>query len=480
MIEISDHIYTMPCNIIVIPNLIRIHIQAFRFSRNNYNMSDFVNWDDSDMDLSVLLGEYTEYEVDRNSDSTSDDCHSKVQKTGENRRPGKTFAALYRCPLCSKDYGSISGFRGHVIKAHGRSDLRAPDYKLTSETQQTIPTTPPTLTSSSNQVFFSTEQLQGCMLESVRNSLNAIAHNEIHKSDLACEGKMCDIASLLSGSESCLAQITDHLTPTFVTLFSGLGKSSSFVASREQMWAQFHRVRTDTKFCDQLHDVIKLHTQESDWNVHMLSQCLLDELVDAVCTKFISSIQSDAEHEAKDLTSAENETLFYICGFLIRAITKHSGIESKVAKTLRHLCITSQDTSSAFMTKFRVWTETVNRGGLKVSGDNFFFLVRKMEIICRHQVDTSNLNANSLCVDRLKDSILKDTTVLFYWDKLVTSSEEEKLSILESIADLFLKLRGRAVVQHIRRQTQKRNASTPKRAKKGKKSNSLRKRLREH
>lgn len=66
--------------------------------------SDFISWDDEDLNLEVLLGEYTDYEpVSEKDDDSTKVPHSNV----------------YICPECKKTFRSIAGFRGHVMKKHG-------------------------------------------------------------------------------------------------------------------------------------------------------------------------------------------------------------------------------------------------------------------------------------------------------------------------------------------------------------------------
>ena len=63
-----------------------------------YKQGDFFSWDD-DLDLDMLLGDYTCDELENSSD-------------------GKDTVCVYQCPQCNKEYRSISGFRGHVLKKH--------------------------------------------------------------------------------------------------------------------------------------------------------------------------------------------------------------------------------------------------------------------------------------------------------------------------------------------------------------------------
>ena len=86
-------------------------------------MSDFLHWD-NDIDLDILLGDYTEYDPDpSNSEPSDEECISAKKKKilTENK-------TLYKCPVCDKNLKTISGFRGHVSKQHGKN-LRASDHR---------------------------------------------------------------------------------------------------------------------------------------------------------------------------------------------------------------------------------------------------------------------------------------------------------------------------------------------------------------
>ena len=73
-----------------------------------YSKSDFFHWDDDDLDLHDLLGEYT---------CSSDDSENvkpvimKVKVTES--------AGIYQCSECVKTYKTMTRFRGHMISKHG-------------------------------------------------------------------------------------------------------------------------------------------------------------------------------------------------------------------------------------------------------------------------------------------------------------------------------------------------------------------------
>lgn len=80
--------------------------------------SDFVRWEDVDLDFH--LGQCTDDEmcVDSSSDSEA-----------ENRPPPKvpkksSATCTYVCPICQKGLKTVGGFRGHVAKQHNNPHLK--------------------------------------------------------------------------------------------------------------------------------------------------------------------------------------------------------------------------------------------------------------------------------------------------------------------------------------------------------------------
>lgn len=75
-------------------------------------MSDFLSWD-TDLDLDLLLEEYTEYDP---TDSGSDDydCSTAKKKKTNTSATQPSTLTQYQCPVCAKTLKTISGFRGHT------------------------------------------------------------------------------------------------------------------------------------------------------------------------------------------------------------------------------------------------------------------------------------------------------------------------------------------------------------------------------
>ena len=81
----------------------------------SYGKGDFLSWDDDDLNLDLLLGEYTCSELE-----VSDDETVEVQKKQPQTSPEKT----YQCSECTHTYSSISGLRGHLNKKHGIRNVK--------------------------------------------------------------------------------------------------------------------------------------------------------------------------------------------------------------------------------------------------------------------------------------------------------------------------------------------------------------------
>ena len=94
-------------------------------------MSDFLSWD-TDLDLDLLLREYTEYDP-IGSGSDDYDCSTAKKKKINTSATQPSALTQYKCPVCAKTLKTISGFRGHTQKQHGQN-LRASDHHRIAST----------------------------------------------------------------------------------------------------------------------------------------------------------------------------------------------------------------------------------------------------------------------------------------------------------------------------------------------------------
>ena len=84
-----------------------------------YSKSDFLDWD-QDLDLDLLLGDYTHDELQSSSDDEVK-CAPKVKVV---KSKAKVSNKIYKCDVCDKSYSSISGIRGHMRAKHGVQNVK--------------------------------------------------------------------------------------------------------------------------------------------------------------------------------------------------------------------------------------------------------------------------------------------------------------------------------------------------------------------
>ena len=86
----------------------------------------------------------------------------------------------------------------------------------------------------------------------------------------------------------------------------------------------------------------------------------------------------------EDITVSVNDQsiLFYIAGFIIKALKKRYYVVSSKNLTIIDKLVSHSD-SSSFVTSYSEWFNKQDRGGLQKPSDNFFLLVRELEYIVR-------------------------------------------------------------------------------------------------
>ena len=89
-----------------------------------YSKNDFFHWD-RDIDLDLLLGEYTnsEFEIDLSDEEVVTADRNKVTTSGKKRKTENTDKQ-FKCSECDTFYSSVTGIRGHVQKKHGITRVR--------------------------------------------------------------------------------------------------------------------------------------------------------------------------------------------------------------------------------------------------------------------------------------------------------------------------------------------------------------------
>ncbi|KAK6196392.1 hypothetical protein SNE40_001626 [Patella caerulea] len=396
--------------------------------------TDYIHWDDSDMDLEDLLGEFTEHDDDRVRDDTSSDDQNARLAGEENIRPVQT----YICPVCKKIYKTIRGFRGYVNITHNMPDLKAHENRTNKE--QCIDTDKSEKGDGSPLRIF--EFFQTILIESILLTLTQITSSRV----LSEKRRNINLIGVKI-SESCEAKtkIQEFLENPLFSIFSKLGVGLSMGSDREHMCKSFHVLRLDDKFCSDFSRLIifanaDLHTR------HSFIQSFLQKLVTVLLQTTNRSIEKSSEVEPTDISFSDQSVLFYIAGFIVHALNNKKIVCEKFVSA----------TGEKYIRKFQSWSDRINRGGLKIPSDNFYLLIRNMECEMRKHVNLEKLSSTTLLCLKLKEILMTNFMVKFYWEKFnYEESERKGMYVLKTIIDIFLKVRGNATTKFIKRCIQK-------------------------
>lgn len=113
--------------------------------------------------------------------------------------------------------------------------------------------------------------------------------------------------------------------------------------------------------------------------------------------------KSVSTKEQEGLSDQDQSILCYICGFIIRRLSK--GYQTKCSS--KRQCIQRlklKTPNSTFVARFSNWKTKSDHGGIHTPCDKLFLLVREFETVLRKLVNLDDLSSTSLHCDRLKES----------------------------------------------------------------------------
>ncbi|XP_076084494.1 uncharacterized protein LOC143055246 [Mytilus galloprovincialis] len=350
----------------------------------------------------------------------------------------------YKCPDCDKILKSISGFRGHTSRQHGKQ-LKATDHKANKP-----------------DVLVHVQEKENTHSSTPQISIDEIFPNAYLSTFKALED---DPMIALFGSTDFLPilQVSKHkpkVEEFFFIAFCAIFKDNASItieADRETIFSSFHRIRlSDTLQTGGITLFQSLGFMDSSVITNFVQTFLL-ELMNQVLKEHLSKKMKQTQAFDNSLTDNDQKILFYIAGFIIQALHKRYN-KLKVSSLKEEKLLPANPLKK-------------DRGGLKFPTDNFYLLVRHMEIIVRQSVNLDNLSASSLCKDSLKEKIMDAFMVKHYASELFPASDNT-LCLMEDIVNVFLTVRGNAVSKLHRRKLAKSNKQNVK--KPSKPSSSLR------
>jgi hypothetical protein len=106
-----------------------------------------------------------------------------------------------------------------------------------------------------------------------------------------------------------------------------------------------------------------------------------EDIVGEHFTEQIKLVKSDSEKEQSTVSVNDQSILFYIAGFIIKALKKRYYVVSSKNLTIMDRLVSHSD-SSWFVNSYSEWFNKQDRGGLQKPSDNFYLLVRRVKEHC--------------------------------------------------------------------------------------------------
>lgn len=258
---------------------------------------------------------------------------------------------------------------------------------------------------------------------------------------------------------------------------------------RENLFRRFHELRLSSDLRD-MEVILQQANCPFPDNINNFLQVFMMELTSSLLKNFAHTMKNKSNEETETLSENDQKVLFYVSGFVIHALKKRYSKISEEQGRLQMLNVmdsmTAKQCDEDFLKKYRSFLEKKNRGSLQHPCDNFFLLLRSMEIVVRKST-SGKLSSHTLNKCALKEHIMENYMVKHYMEKLFpiteTGDENDEFtkspsSYLEDIISVFLTVRGFAIARVERNRIAKINKST-KQSTSNKAGNSFRHALKE-
>ena len=274
------------------------------------------------------------------------------------------------------------------------------------------------------------------------NIINDINNDPILSASYAKRGKdILSCASFLKQSQSYKDTMKSRLCMLSCLPSTG---TATLQSMKEHIYHQYH-----TKFVSEIHD-LDLGVEYKDPNILFSTTLIITErfiqgMLNAK-TKSISSSCLQLDSNSKQ----DEEVLMYISGYIIKCIKKKSVHSPNMDEVITNFLLLSDKASEHNVP--REWTVKLDRGGLCHPSDDFFLLVRNLDLIVSGHISTSSLSSDMVLKSVLTDKCLCSVKVTHLWAKLCKLECTLSLLLLEQVVNLFLTVRGFAFARHLKQQ----------------------------
>lgn len=211
--------------------------------------------------------------------------------------------------------------------------------------------------------------------------------------------------------------------------------------SRAQALSSFHQLSLTTlkDLWRQLFTELDVATVQAlttqSVNRHLFNVILLE-------TKSSSSLSCEATPVV--MGSEEENAVRYASGYVAMKLMKDlmkkdTESAAQSVECLSHMAVDGEEAD--FYAYTREWVQAVDRGGLFHINDPTFFFFRSVEMATQALLPNHLRNSSTIS---LQQKITKDEDVQFYWSMVSVDIEDEteSLKLLQSIVELWVKIRG--------------------------------------
>lgn len=155
---------------------------------------------------------------------------------------------------------------------------------------------------------------------------------------------------MAASSDSIRMRLEKEMKFVFVSIFLNLTTTND----REQLFQHLHRVCQDiSAMCPAF--------KSSDINLFL--QMFFEDIVGELFTEQIQFVKSDSEKEQSTVSVNDQSILFYVAGFIIKALKKRYYVVSSKNLAIMDKLVSHSD-SSSFLNSYSEWFNKQDRGGL--------------------------------------------------------------------------------------------------------------------
>ncbi|XP_070560807.1 uncharacterized protein [Ptychodera flava] len=427
---------------------------------------DFISFDNKDIDWGSILGE----------ESGDDDV-----------KPQITLKTIFMCPVCDKEYNSASGFRGHVQKGHGLSNVKASQHKRTIEVE-TVSKAKKEFQSDGNnseerpmksvkrkspgagfykpQRMYTLDNLRQDMPSYILQTFETINCDE----NLAFEGsvhgnQVCELAGVLASNIRGGLAVDNNISEilcqkVWKTITAGDGMKT-FASQSEEVWHSHFNLWVDEDVTEKLMSYFKTLIRVKYMDRHLFAMTRLFVYRLAVTARIQSEKTTSAENidNATKLSKEELEALRYFAGYvpstLLRKLQKKSK-NSEYITMLNEMREVQDKQHDDKVPETKAWISKQDRGGLFHVTDVAFSLFVEIESVCKRHLTITKIgraSQNKVIHKPIIDEIHSSRQINSLWASVTRNTDNDDLScqLFSMIVNLYVQVRcfsfSRSVVE---------------------------------